>query len=95
MIAFEFGMSINTVGNIAANAYKKLGVHGAAAGSRTQMRTCGPAGPGTSRARTAASSTRSSSNRRILHKLGLSRRAEAAAYGEAPTAAVAGGPFGP
>ena len=31
MIAFEFGISINTVGNIAANAYKKLGVHGAAA----------------------------------------------------------------
>ncbi len=30
-IAFEFGISINTVGNIAANAYKKLGVHGAAA----------------------------------------------------------------
>ncbi|MGH2796503.1 MAG: response regulator transcription factor [Thermoleophilaceae bacterium] len=26
MIAFEFGISINTVGNIAANAYKKLGV---------------------------------------------------------------------
>ena len=31
MIAFEFGISINTVGNIAANAYRKLGVHGAAA----------------------------------------------------------------
>jgi DNA-binding NarL/FixJ family response regulator len=31
MIAFEFGISINTVGNLAANAYKKLGVHGAAA----------------------------------------------------------------
>src|SRR5207245_9435752 len=31
MISFEFGISINTVGNIAANAYKKLGVHGAAA----------------------------------------------------------------
>ena len=31
IIAFEFGISINTVGNIAANAYKKLGVHGAAA----------------------------------------------------------------
>jgi DNA-binding NarL/FixJ family response regulator len=30
-IAFAFGISINTVGNIAANAYKKLGVHGAAA----------------------------------------------------------------
>ena len=30
-IAFEFGISINTVGNIAANAYKKFGVHGAAA----------------------------------------------------------------
>jgi len=30
MIAFEFGISINTVGNLAANAYKKLGVHGAA-----------------------------------------------------------------
>ena len=30
-IAFEFGISINTVGNLAANAYKKLGVHGAAA----------------------------------------------------------------
>ncbi len=30
-IAFEFGISINTVGNIAANEYKKLGVHGAAA----------------------------------------------------------------
>ena len=29
-IAFEFGISINTVGNLAANAYKKLGVHGAA-----------------------------------------------------------------
>ena len=31
MIAFEFGISINTVGNLAANAYRKLGVHGAAA----------------------------------------------------------------
>jgi len=31
MIAFEFERSINTVGNLAANAYKKLGVHGAAA----------------------------------------------------------------
>ena len=31
MIAFEFRISINTVGNIAANAYKKLCVHGAAA----------------------------------------------------------------
>lgn len=31
MIAFEFGISTNTVGNIAANAYKKLGVHSAAA----------------------------------------------------------------
>lgn len=31
MIAFEFGISINTVGNIAANAYRKLGVHSAAA----------------------------------------------------------------
>jgi Bacterial regulatory proteins, luxR family len=31
MIAFEFGISINTVGNLAANAYKKLDVHGAAA----------------------------------------------------------------
>ena len=30
-IAFEFGISINTVGNLAANAYRKLGVHGAAA----------------------------------------------------------------
>ena len=30
-IAFEFGISINTVGNLAANAYKKLGAHGAAA----------------------------------------------------------------
>ncbi len=31
MIAFEFGISINTVGNIAANAYKKLSLHGATA----------------------------------------------------------------
>ncbi len=31
MIAFEFGISISTVGNLAANAYRKLGVHGAAA----------------------------------------------------------------
>jgi hypothetical protein len=31
MIAFEFGVSINTVGNTVANAYRKLGVHGAAA----------------------------------------------------------------
>jgi DNA-binding NarL/FixJ family response regulator len=31
MIAFEFGISINTVGNLAANAYKKLDVHCAAA----------------------------------------------------------------
>ncbi len=31
MIAFEFGISINTVGNIAANAYRKLSVHSAAA----------------------------------------------------------------
>ncbi len=31
MIAFEFGISINAVGNIAANAYRKLGVHSAAA----------------------------------------------------------------
>jgi len=31
MIAFQFGVSINTVGKIAANAYRKLGVHGAAA----------------------------------------------------------------
>jgi DNA-binding CsgD family transcriptional regulator len=30
-IAFEFGISINTVGNLAANAYRKLDVHGAAA----------------------------------------------------------------
>lgn len=29
--AFEFGISVNTVGNIAANAHRKLGVHGAAA----------------------------------------------------------------
>ncbi len=31
MIAFEFGISINTVGNLVANAYRKLGVRGAAA----------------------------------------------------------------
>jgi DNA-binding CsgD family transcriptional regulator len=31
MIAFGFGISIITVGNTAANAYKKLGFHGAAA----------------------------------------------------------------
>ncbi len=31
MIAFEFGISTNTVGNIAANAYRKLGVHSAPA----------------------------------------------------------------
>ena len=31
MIAFKFGISIHTVGNFAANAYEKLGVHGAAA----------------------------------------------------------------
>ncbi len=31
MSAFEFGISISTVGNLAANASKKLGVHGAAA----------------------------------------------------------------
>ena len=31
MIAFEFGIYVNTVGNLAANAYKKLGVRGAAA----------------------------------------------------------------
>lgn len=31
MIAFEFGIAISTVGNIAANAYRKLGVHSAAA----------------------------------------------------------------
>ena len=31
IIAFEFGISIDTVGNIAANAYRKFGVHGAAA----------------------------------------------------------------
>ena len=31
LIAFEFGISVNTVGNLAANAYRKLGVHGAAA----------------------------------------------------------------
>lgn len=31
MIAFEFGISISTVGNVAANAYQKLGVHSAAA----------------------------------------------------------------
>ncbi len=30
-IAVDLGISINTVGNLAANAYKKLGVHGAAA----------------------------------------------------------------
>lgn len=30
-IAFKFGMSINTVDNLAADAYRKLGVHGAAA----------------------------------------------------------------
>jgi len=30
-IAYEFGISVSTVGNIAANAYRKLGVHGAAA----------------------------------------------------------------
>ena len=35
MIAFEFGISINTVGNLAANAYKKLGVHGAAGNQKT------------------------------------------------------------
>jgi DNA-binding NarL/FixJ family response regulator len=35
MIAFEFEISINTVGNLAANAYKKLGVHGAAAAVHT------------------------------------------------------------
>ena len=31
LIAFEFEISINTVGNLAANACKKLDVHGAAA----------------------------------------------------------------
>ncbi len=31
LIAFEFGISINTVGNLATNAYKKLGAHSAAA----------------------------------------------------------------
>ena len=31
MIAFEFGIFVNTVGNIAANAYRRLGVHSAAA----------------------------------------------------------------
>ena len=30
-IAFEFGISINTVGNLASNAYNKLDVHSAAA----------------------------------------------------------------
>ena len=30
-IAAEFGISINTVANLAANAYKKLGAHSAAA----------------------------------------------------------------
>jgi DNA-binding NarL/FixJ family response regulator len=30
MIAFDFGIPINTVGNLAANAYRKLDVHGAA-----------------------------------------------------------------
>ncbi len=30
-IAAEFGISINTVGNLATNAYKKLGAHSAAA----------------------------------------------------------------
>jgi len=30
-IAAEFGISINTVANIAANAYRKLGAHSAAA----------------------------------------------------------------
>ncbi|MDQ3399631.1 MAG: LuxR C-terminal-related transcriptional regulator [Chloroflexota bacterium] len=30
-IAAEFGISINTVGNLAANAYRKLGAHSAAA----------------------------------------------------------------
>ena len=30
-IAAELGISINTVGNLAANAYKKLGAHGPAA----------------------------------------------------------------
>jgi len=35
MIAFELGISINTVGNIAANAYRKLGVHSAAAAVHT------------------------------------------------------------
>lgn len=30
-IAAEFGISINTVANLAANAYRKLGAHGAAA----------------------------------------------------------------
>ena len=34
-IAAEFGLSIDTVGNLAANAYKKLDVHGAAAAVHT------------------------------------------------------------
>jgi len=32
MIAFEFEVSINTVGNLAANAHRQLGVHGAVQG---------------------------------------------------------------
>jgi len=37
-IALEFGISINTVGNLAANAYRKLDVHGAAAAVHTFFR---------------------------------------------------------
>ena len=39
MIAYEFGISINTVGNLAANAYKKLGVQGSRRGATGLMRT--------------------------------------------------------
>ena len=72
MIAFEFGISISTFGNLAANAYKKLGVHGAAAAvfahrSKSPSSTCSsPSGARRSRNEALGASTPDGSGHHIL-----------------------------
>jgi len=75
-IAFEFRISINTVGNLAANAYWKLDVHGAA-------RRCTPTGTRTSLAEPASISAPSANaSRRAARHRGKTERRSVPAGGE-------------
>ena len=72
-IAFEFGISISTGGNLAANAYKKLGVHGAAAAVHAHRDAhfyCGT--------RAISGLSASASRRAARHRLALFLEREAA-----------------